>query len=49
MKSQLETRPMYPQKESTITGHYLICYLMVLLTRRLQFKILKTSIVPKKY
>lgn len=41
MKSQLDARPVYLQKEDTITGHFLICYLAVLLTRILQFKILK--------
>lgn len=40
MKSQLDARPVYLQKEETITGHFLICYLTVLLTRLLQFKIL---------
>lgn len=40
MKSQLDARPVYLQKEATITGHFLICYLTVLLTRLLQFKIL---------
>lgn len=40
MKTQLDARPVYLQKEETITGHFLICYLTVLLTRLLQFKIL---------
>lgn len=40
MKSQLDARPVYLQKKETITGHFLICYLTVLLTRLLQFKIL---------
>lgn len=43
MKSQLDARPVYLQKESTITGHFLICYLSVLLTRLLQFKVLKNQ------
>ena len=43
MKSQLDARPVYLQKEATITGHFLICYLAVLLTRLLQFKILKNN------
>lgn len=43
MKSQLDARPVYLQKESTITGHFLICYLAVLLTRLLQFKVLKNQ------
>lgn len=40
MKSQLDARPVYLQKEDTITGHFLICYLSVLLTRLLQIRIL---------
>ena len=36
MKSQLDARPVYLQKEETITGHFLICYLSVLLARLLQ-------------
>lgn len=43
MKSQLDARPVYLQKEETITGHFLICYLAVLLTRILQFKILRND------
>ena len=33
----------YLQKQDTIVGHFLICYLAVLLTRLLQFKILKNG------
>ena len=43
MKSQLDAQPVYLQKKDTITGHFLICYLAVLLTRLLQFKILKNN------
>lgn len=43
MKSQLDARPVYLQKEDTIVGHFLICYLAVLLARLLQFKILKNN------
>lgn len=43
MKSQLDARPVYLQKEDTIIGHFLICYLAVLLTRLLQFKILQNN------
>ena len=43
MKSQLDARPVYLQKEDTITGHFLICYLAVLLTQLLQFKVLKNN------
>ena len=41
MKSQLDARPVYLQKQDTITGHFLICYLAVLLTRIVQIHILK--------
>lgn len=41
MKSQLDARPVYLQKEETITGHFLICYLAVLLMRLLQIYVLK--------
>ena len=40
MKSQLDARPVYLQKKDTITGHFLICYLAVLLERLMQLKIL---------
>lgn len=43
MKSQLDARPVYLQKEETITGHFLICYLTVLLTRLLQIHVLKDN------
>lgn len=43
MKSQLDARPVYLQKKDTIVGHFLICYLAVLLTRLLQFKVLKNN------
>lgn len=40
MKSDLDARPVFLQKENTIKGHFLICYLTVLLERLLQFKVL---------
>lgn len=43
MKSQLDARPVYLQKRETVTGHFLICYLAVLLTRLLQFKTLENQ------
>jgi len=43
MKSDLDARPAYCQKEETIKGHFLICYLTVLLERILQFKILENN------
>ena len=43
MKSDLDARPVYLQKEDRIKGHFLICYTAVLLTRILQFKILNNE------
>jgi len=40
MKSDLDMRPVFLQKEDSIKGHFLICYLAVLLQRILQFKLL---------
>ena len=39
MKSYLDARPVYLQKTNSICGHFLICYLSVLLLRILQFRI----------
>lgn len=41
MKSQLDARPVFMQKQETITGHFLICYLSMLLTRLFQIHVLK--------
>jgi len=43
MKSDLDARPVFVQKESTIKGHFLICYLTVLLERLFQFNILENK------
>lgn len=43
MKSDLDARPVFLQKEDTIKGHFLICYLTVLLERIFQFKILDNT------
>ena len=43
MKSDLDARPIYLQKENTIKGHFLICYLTVLLERIFQFKVLQDA------
>lgn len=40
MKTDLDARPIFLQKDDSIKGHFLICYITVLLTRILQFKIL---------
>ena len=41
MKSSLDARPVFLQKEDCIKGHFLICYIAVLLVRILQVHILK--------
>lgn len=43
MKSDLDAKPVFLQKEDTIKGHFLICYLTVLLERIFQFKILDNA------
>ena len=43
MKSDLDARPVFVQKESTIKGHFLICYLSVLLERVFQFKVIENK------
>ena len=40
MKSDLDARPVYLQRRSSITGHFLVCYIAVLLVRLLQVKVL---------
>ena len=40
MKTDLDARPVYLQKENRIKGHFLICYLTVLLERIFQFRVL---------
>lgn len=40
MKSDLDARPVFVQKENTIKGHFLVCYIAVLLERLLQLKVL---------
>lgn len=41
MKSELDARPVYLKKKETIYGHFLICYLGVLLLRLMQIYELK--------
>jgi len=43
MKSDLDARPVFVQKEDTIKGHFLICYLTVTLERLFQFKVLENK------
>lgn len=40
MKSDLDAQPVFLQKEDAIKGHFLICYITVLLERIFQFKVL---------
>jgi len=48
MKTDLDARPVYLQKEDNIKGHFLICYLTVLLGRILQFRILEDRYSSKE-
>jgi transposase len=43
MKSDLDARPAFVQREDTIKGHFLICYIAVLLERIFQFKVLENK------
>lgn len=43
MKSDLDGRPVFLQTEESIKGHFLICYVAVLLERILQFKIFENK------
>jgi len=43
MKSDLDARPVFVQKKNTIKGHFLICYLTVVLERLFQFKVLENK------
>lgn len=40
MKSQLDARPVFMRKDESITGHFLVCYISVLLERLVQVKVL---------
>lgn len=43
MKSDLDARPAFLQTQDGIKGHFLICYLTVLLERVFQFKVLENK------
>jgi transposase len=43
MKSDPDARPVFLQREDSIKGHFLICYIAVLLERILQFKVLENK------
>ena len=48
MKSYLDARPVFLQKENSICGHFLICYLSVLLIRILQFRVFDNRYCTEK-
>ena len=48
MKSYLDARPVFLQKTDSICGHFLICYLSVLLIRILQFRVLENRYCTEK-
>ena len=43
-KSYLEARPVYLQTKESIYGHFLICYLSLLLLRLLEFKVFENKL-----
>lgn len=43
LKSELDARPVYLQTADKIKGHFLVCYLCVLLERLFQFKVLENQ------
>lgn len=43
MKSDLNARPVFQRTEKSIKGHFLICYITVLLERLLQFKVFNSE------
>ena len=43
MKSDLDARPVFARTTDTIKGHFLICYITVLLERIFQFKVLENK------
>jgi transposase len=49
MKSHLDARPVFLQKKDSICGHFLICYLSVLLIRILQFRIFENRYCTEKF
>lgn len=48
MKSYLDARPVFLQKKDSICGHFLICYLSVLLIRILQFRVFENRYCTEK-
>ena len=48
LKSDLDARPVYLQKENSIKGHFLVCYSTILLSRILQYKVLENNFGSSK-
>jgi transposase len=48
MKSYLDARPVFLRKTDSVCGHFLICYLSVLLIRILQFRIFENRYCTEK-
>ena len=48
MKTYLEARPVYLQKKESIYGHFLICYLALVILRLLELKIFNNEISVSK-
>ena len=44
LKTNLDARPVFVQKENTIFGHFLVCYTSILMIRILQFLVYKNEI-----
>jgi len=49
MKSYLDARPAYLQKANSIYGHFLICYISVLLLRVLQFHVFDNKYCTEEF
>ena len=48
MKSYLEARPVYFSREDSIKGHFLICYICIVLERILEFHVLGSRFSHEK-
>jgi transposase len=49
MKSYLDARPVFLQKTNSIYGHFLICYLSVLMLRVLQFHVFDNKFCTERF
>ncbi len=50
MKSNLEARPIFVWTESSIRGHFVMCYLALVIQRYLEYKLRKENLscLPKR-